>query len=55
MLTRPQLDVSSTAIRDALARKGECPALAPEVIAHIQRHQLYNVPSYPQQTDTSAL
>ncbi|MCG8391710.1 MAG: nicotinate-nucleotide adenylyltransferase [Pseudomonadales bacterium] len=44
MLKRPFLDVSATAIRDALARKGTCPALDPDVIAHIHRHHLYNVP-----------
>ena len=43
MLQRPFLDVSATTIRQALAEKGDCPALDPAVVAHIQRHHLYNV------------
>ncbi|MED5388969.1 MAG: nicotinate-nucleotide adenylyltransferase [Pseudomonadota bacterium] len=43
MLKRPFLDVSATAIRQALETKGHCPALEPEVVAHIHRHHLYNV------------
>ena len=43
MLKRPFLDVSATAIRQALAEKGHCPALDDAVITHIHRHDLYNV------------
>ena len=43
MLKRPFLDVSATAIRQALAEKGRCPALDDTVITHIHRHDLYNV------------
>ena len=43
MLKRPFLDVSATAIRQALAEKGRCPALDDAVITHIHRHDLYNV------------
>ncbi|MCK0153262.1 nicotinate-nucleotide adenylyltransferase [Alcanivorax sp. S6407] len=43
MLKRPFLDVSATAIREALQQKGDCPALDPAVSAHIRRHHLYNV------------
>lgn len=43
MLQGPFLDVSATAIRQALAEKGDCPALEPAVVAHIHRHHLYNV------------
>ena len=43
MLQRPFLGVSATAIRQALAQKGDCPALDPAVVAHIHRHHLYNV------------
>ena len=43
MLKSPHLDVSATAIRTALAEKGECPALNPDVLDYIRRHQLYNV------------
>ena len=44
MLSAPNLDVSSTAIRRALAEKGHCPALDADVLAHIHRHGLYTVP-----------
>ncbi len=44
MLPAPNLDVSSTAIRRALAEKGHCPALDADVLAHIRRHGLYTVP-----------
>ncbi|MGJ3257214.1 MAG: nicotinate-nucleotide adenylyltransferase [Alcanivorax sp.] len=47
MLQRPFLDVSATAIRQALAEKGDCPALDPAVVAHIHRHHLYNVAKSP--------
>ena len=40
---RPFLDVSATAIRQALTEKGDCPALDPAVVDHIHRHHLYNV------------
>lgn len=43
MLSGPSLNVSATAIRQALAEKGQCPALDSAVIAHIRRHHLYNV------------
>ena len=43
MLPAPNLDVSSTAIRRALAEKGHCPALDADVLAHIHRHGLYTV------------
>ncbi len=43
MLKRPFLDVSATAIREALEKKGDCPALDPAVSAHIRRQHLYNV------------
>lgn len=43
MLQRPFLDVSATAIRQALTEKGDCPALEPAVVDHIHRHHLYNV------------
>ena len=43
MLTSPNLDVSATAIRQALAEKGQCPALEPAVLDYIQRQHLYNV------------
>ncbi|EKF75784.1 nicotinate-nucleotide adenylyltransferase [Alcanivorax hongdengensis A-11-3] len=52
MLQRPFLDVSATAIRDALARKGQCPALDDAVIAHIHRHHLYNVAHSPSEPDS---
>jgi len=44
MLSAPNLDVSATAIRQALAEKGHCPALDADVLAHIHRHGLYTVP-----------
>ncbi len=44
MLSGPSLDVSASAIRDALARKGDCPALNSDVLDYIRRHHLYNVP-----------
>ena len=43
MLPAPNLDVSSTAIRQALAEKGHCPALDADVLAHIHQHGLYTV------------
>lgn len=43
MLKRPFMDVSATAIREALEHEGDCPALDPLVSAHIRRHHLYNV------------
>ncbi|ERP85336.1 hypothetical protein Q670_06530 [Alcanivorax sp. P2S70] len=54
MLKRPFLDVSATAIREALARKGDCPALDPAVSAHIRGHHLYNVPTTTHSTDHEA-
>lgn len=49
MLTRPSLDVSATAIRQALSQKGTCPAVDAEVLAHIRSHRLYNVsPELPE-------
>lgn len=47
MLKRPFLNVSASAVRDALARNGHCPALSHDVEAYIQRHHLYNVPDNP--------
>lgn len=44
MLDGPHLDVSASAIREALARKGTCPALSSDVLDYIHRHHLYNVP-----------
>jgi len=44
MLPAPNLDVSSTAIRRALAEKGHCPALDADVLAHIHQHGLYTGP-----------
>ena len=44
MLPAPNLDVSSTAIRRALAEKGRCPALDADVLAHIHQHGLYTGP-----------
>jgi nicotinate-nucleotide adenylyltransferase len=44
MFMAPNLDVSSTAVRRALAEKGHCPALDEEVLAHIRQHGLYTVP-----------
>lgn len=43
MLPAPNLDVSSTAIRRALAEKGHCPALDANVLAHIHQYGLYTV------------
>ena len=43
MLPAPNLDVSSTAIRRALAENQHCPALDADVLAHIHRHGLYTV------------
>lgn len=43
MLSQPNLDVSATAIRHALQRKGTCPALDNDVLAHIIEFGLYNV------------
>ena len=43
MLKRPFLDISATAIREALEQQGDCSALDPAVSAHIHRHHLYNV------------
>ena len=43
MLPAPNLDVSSTAIRQALAEKGDCPALDADVLAHIHQYGLYTV------------
>lgn len=45
MLTGPTLDVSATAVRQALASKGSCPAVSEPVLAYIQRHGLYNIGS----------
>ncbi|MDF1820431.1 MAG: nicotinate-nucleotide adenylyltransferase [Alcanivoracaceae bacterium] len=45
MLTAPVLDVSATAVREALARKGSCPAVSDPVLAYIRRHGLYNIGS----------
>ncbi|MDX1803982.1 MAG: nicotinate-nucleotide adenylyltransferase [Alcanivorax sp.] len=54
MLERPFLDVSATAIREALATSGHCPALDETVIAHIHRHHLYNVANRPPDSDNEA-
>lgn len=43
MLPVPNLDVSSTAIRRALAKKGQCPSLDANVLAHIHQYRLYTV------------
>ena len=43
MLTHPPMDISATAIREALEHRGQCRALTPVVEAHIRRHGLYNV------------
>ena len=51
MLKRPFLDVSATAVREVLARRGHCPALPADVEAYIHRHHLYNV---VQRTDSTA-
>lgn len=45
MLDAPWLDVSASAIREALASTGSCAALDPTVLTHIQRHGLYTVPT----------
>jgi nicotinate-nucleotide adenylyltransferase len=44
MFSAPNLDVSSSAVRRALAERGQCPALDEDVLAHIHRHGLYTVP-----------
>lgn len=54
MLKRPFLDVSATAIREALEQKGDCPALDATVSAHIRRHHLYNVADKPSLTKHEA-
>jgi nicotinate-nucleotide adenylyltransferase len=53
MLPAPNLDVSSTAIRRALAEKGHCPALDDDVLAHIRRHGLYTVPIHARPDEDS--
>lgn len=45
MLSAPLLDVSATAVRQALAEKHHCPAVNPAVLAHIHRYGLYTVPA----------
>jgi len=45
MLSTPLLDVSATAVRQALAEKRHCPAVNPAVLAHIHRYGLYTVPA----------
>lgn len=59
MLSGPSLDVSATAVREALATRGHCPALAGAVQAYIHAHGLYNVPQAdngdtPKPMDTDA-
>ncbi len=54
MLKRPFLDVSATAVRQALENKGDCPALDPRVSAHIRRYQLYNVANSTSSTNHEA-
>ena len=54
MLKRPFLDVSATAIREALEKKGDCPALDPAVSAHIRRQHLYNVATLNSSTNHEA-
>ena len=54
MLKRPFLDVSATAIRQALEQKGDCPALDPAVSAHIRRHHLYNAATTTPSTNHEA-
>lgn len=54
MLQRPFLDVSATAIREALEKKGDCPALDPAVSTHIRRHHLYNVATTTPSTNYEA-
>ncbi|MFN3714805.1 MAG: nicotinate-nucleotide adenylyltransferase [Alcanivoracaceae bacterium] len=44
MFSAPHLDVSSSAVRRALAENEQCPALDEDVLAHIRRHGLYTVP-----------
>lgn len=54
MLKRPFLDLSATAIREALEQKGDCPGLDPAVSAHIRRHHLYNVATLNPSTNHEA-
>lgn len=44
MLSEPTLDMSATAIRQALAEKGTSPAVNNKVLDYIHRHHLYNAP-----------
>lgn len=53
MLGAPNLDVSATAIRHALADKGECAALNSDVQDYIHRHHLYNLPTHTPNNEIS--